>query len=252
MKIHVYAICWNEEKILPFFIRHYEPIAEKIIIYDNESTDNSRKIIEASKTCIYKTYSSNNQIRDDLYTSIKNTAWKESVGHADWVFILDMDEFIYSASGVIKELKRLKRIGFSLIRPTGYNMVMNAINWDSEMQLTDIGKFGAPWPPQNKPCIFNPNQIREINYTNGAHDCFPESKWQVKKNRFLQKRFKNNLMLLHYKYLGPDYTLYRYRLMRQRLSEYNKASGAGEHYNRKDEEFVNEFKAWKEISEVII
>ena len=30
MKIWAYAICWNEEKILPYYLRHYEKFCDKI------------------------------------------------------------------------------------------------------------------------------------------------------------------------------------------------------------------------------
>src|SRR5579883_908706 len=32
--IHVYAVCHNEELLLPYFLRHYEDFAERIIIFD--------------------------------------------------------------------------------------------------------------------------------------------------------------------------------------------------------------------------
>jgi len=49
MTIDVFTTCYNEEIILPYFIRHYKQFARNITIYDNMSTDNSINIIEESE-----------------------------------------------------------------------------------------------------------------------------------------------------------------------------------------------------------
>ena len=252
MIIHVYAICWNEEKILPFFIRHYSSIAEKIIIYDNESSDRSREIIESSPKCIYRSYNSNNTIRDDLYASIKNNVWKESRGIADWVIVVDIDEFVYCPTDFFKEIKRLNKIGLSIITPTGYNMIADNIVWDSEKQLHELCKYGSLWIPESKPCVFNPNSVREINYNYGGHKCRPKNLWQKYKNRYLTRIIKNNLFVLHYKYLGLQYTVDRYKSLRSRLSDYNKSVAAGVHYLKSDEKVVEEFNRIKSEAKQII
>lgn len=48
MSIHLYAACWNEERIIPFFLQHYEPLVDRIIIYDDHSTDRSVELLRAS------------------------------------------------------------------------------------------------------------------------------------------------------------------------------------------------------------
>ena len=91
MSIDVFAICYNEEVMLPYFINHYQKMGANITIYDNFSTDRSQEIITESG-CTLLTYDSNNQIRDDLYLQIKNNCWKKS--KAEWVIVCDIDEFI--------------------------------------------------------------------------------------------------------------------------------------------------------------
>ena len=44
MKVKVYSICYNEEYMLPFFLQHYS--FADIVVYDNESTDNSLEIMK--------------------------------------------------------------------------------------------------------------------------------------------------------------------------------------------------------------
>jgi len=48
MKILVTTLARNEENIIPYFVHHYFDIADKIIIVDHQSTDNT--IHEALKT----------------------------------------------------------------------------------------------------------------------------------------------------------------------------------------------------------
>mgnify|MGYP000701398893 CR=1 FL=1 len=37
MKIWAYAVIWNEEKMLDFYLRHYSKFCDKIVFFDNES-----------------------------------------------------------------------------------------------------------------------------------------------------------------------------------------------------------------------
>ena len=51
MKITLYTICYNEQEMLPYFLNHYSKMVDKIVVYDNYSTDNSRQILESFKDC---------------------------------------------------------------------------------------------------------------------------------------------------------------------------------------------------------
>ena len=39
MTIHLYAICWNELRLLRFFFRHYESLVDSFVMFDDGSTD---------------------------------------------------------------------------------------------------------------------------------------------------------------------------------------------------------------------
>ena len=45
--LHLYALCWNEEKMLPHFFRHYDALVDRYFIFDNASSDRSREMLEA-------------------------------------------------------------------------------------------------------------------------------------------------------------------------------------------------------------
>ena len=230
-KIFVYAVCWNEEKLLPFFIEHYSAFADKIIIYDNESTDSSREIMSKHSKVQRREYSSNNQIRDDLYLKIKNHAWKEVRGVADWVIVCDIDEFFYHPS-VKSYLEESKKRGFSVIKPQGYNMASKDFP-SYDKPLTESVKTGLQFDPESKMCVFNPTLIKEINYTAGCHYAKPQGSVKILEDQ----RSK----LLHYKFIGRDNFLDRNKQYRERLSDANLKRGWGAHYLQSVEDHESTF-----------
>ncbi len=243
MKIHVYTLCWNEEVILPYFLRHYETIAEKIIVYDNESTDNSLNILKSHSKVEIRTYCSNDQIRDDLYLDIKNNCWKESRGQADWVIIVDTDEFIYHVD-LIVFLKEKQLEGVTLFKPKGYMMVSEKLPSTQGMIYEEL-KMGISQEASSKPVIFNPNKIEEINFSTGAHSCNPTG--EVKLYESI-----GDLKLLHYKVLSLEYLLTRARKCKERLSDINKQNNWGKHYLVDDKIKIEKFFArLKEATQII-
>lgn len=216
--IHYYSICWNEEKILPFVLDYYAPFCEKIVILDNESDDNSRSIIRLYPNAEVRNYTSNGEIRDDIYLEIKNNIWKESRGKADWVIICDVDEILYHPK-LLKKLDELKSIGISIIRPHGFDMYAESYPEKSLLEITNGIKDNRHL---GKCIIFNPNLIEEINYKTGCHKCYPTGKIKFYK--------KDDIKLLHYKCLNLDFLVERFDLLKKRLSNYNIENKFGKHY----------------------
>lgn len=216
--IHYYSICWNEEKILPFVLDYYAPLCEKIVIMDNESDDNSHEIIKSYSNAEVRTYSSNGEIRDDIYLEIKNNIWKESRGKADWVIVCDTDEILYHPQ-LLSKLDELKSKKVSIIRPHGFDMFAKSFPEKSLLEITtgikDNRHFG-------KCIIFNPNLIEEINYKSGCHKCSPTGQIKFYK--------KDDVKLLHYKSLDLQYLIKRFEIFRERLSNYNIDNKLGKHY----------------------
>ena len=97
--IHVYSVCWNEEKFLPFYLKHYSSFAEKIIVYDNESTDNTLKILKQNPKVEIKTYKTGNKNDAITKTELLEKSWKKSRGKADWIILADIDELIHPRGG---------------------------------------------------------------------------------------------------------------------------------------------------------
>lgn len=243
MKVHVYTLCWNEEIILPYFLKHYETIAEKIIVYDNMSTDSSLDILKAHPKVEMRSFSSNNEFRDDMHRDIKNNCWKEARGKADWVIVVDTDEFIYHVDlyGFFKN-HLLK--GTTLFKPKGYMMVSEKLPTTKGMIYEEI-KTGVPQEFSSKPVVFNPNKIEEINFSAGAHSCEPTGEVNLYES-------SGDLKLLHYKVLSLDYLLTRSRQCKERLSDINKQNNWGIHYTVDEQIKTQKFFDRLEEAKIII
>lgn len=240
--VHLYALCWNEEKIIPFFLRHYNQFVDQFFIYDNESTDNSVHLFLQQPNVIVRSYSSNGQIRDDFYLAIKNHEWKKSRDIADIVIVCDMDEFLY-APEIMHILTKFKTDPFTIIRPTGFDMISANFNFNNNEQITNTVQFGVRKPDFDKLIIFKPNSIVDMNYLAGCHSAKPVGDIQYG---------DYDVKLLHYKNLTFNYVLERMHIFKTRLSDYNMKYKYGIQYTFDDSEHIKYFLSTLQKSTKII
>ena len=231
MKIQAYVICKNEELIMPHLLNYYSKFCYKITFFDNESTDNTVDIIKNFKGCETEviSYSTNGEIRDDVYIQIKNNCWKDS--DADYVIVIDSDEFLYHED----LLEFLHNNQFDIYYPTGYNMISNYFPSDYSKLITSQVQYGAYCKNYSKSVIFNPKTIKEVNYGIGAHESNPIGFSEI------TIYSGEELKLLHYKNLGFDYRYNKNSAYGQTLSMFNRNHGFGWHYNLDKEGQYNEF-----------
>ena len=45
LRVHLYAQCWNEGFMLPYFFRHYDSFVDRYVIFDDGSNDRSLAIL---------------------------------------------------------------------------------------------------------------------------------------------------------------------------------------------------------------
>jgi glycosyltransferase involved in cell wall biosynthesis len=247
MKIWIYTLCYNEEKIITFFLQHYA-FADKIIVYDNESTDNSVKLFkESSLNCDIRTYKSNNTINDMLYLEIKNNAWKEARNNnVDYVIVVDMDEFLIAENNSnISDF--LQKYPATIYEVDGFEMISTCENpvYKNDTPLTCQCLYGTFSEYYCKSVIFSPSQVQEINYFPGCHYCEPILNVE---NTTIHK-----LRLLHFKYaFGPQFVIDRYRLYEERLSEENKNNDFGHHYSWSSSKILKEYNSLLKNSSKIL
>ena len=236
MIVHVYALCWNEEKMLPFFFKHYDNIADQYYIFDNDSTDDSLSMLrENPKVVIDKFEVTGNSL---VLAGLDqfNHFWKKSRGKADWVIVCEVDEHIYHPN-LRKYLEECTAKGITLIVPSGYEMFSEFFP-NSDRPLYQTVRNGIKSYMMDKPQIFNPNAIQEINFSPGRHNASPIGN--------VIKPPNNEVLLLHYKVLGYDYVNARQSALRQGLREVDIANGWGIQYTFDEKTKLEQFEKFKD------
>ncbi len=249
MKIAVYTLCYNEEFILPFFIKHYSRYTDPslITIYDNHSTDSSRQIAKDAG-CRVLTFSSSNKFRDDIQQKIKNKCWKRQKNKADWVIIVDADEFIYH-SDLLDFLTKAKAKKIHLCKATGYQMISKDFSCvDYSEQLYHTFKTGIHLVEYDKPCILDPTALKSTNFIVGNHEADPKLYNSSKAVNI----DKDNLKLLHYSCFSWQYYWDKMQRRFARLSKWNLNNNWGIHYHGSEEEHRSIFDNWLQKAEIVI
>lgn len=241
--IHYYAVCWNEERILPYVLDYYKRFVDEFYIYDNHSTDKSIEIIQ-SFDHTHVSFFETEGFSDTVHMNIKNSAWKQSRGKADFVVVCDTDEFLY-ADEVKTFLSQAFVNHYSYFVPYGYNMYAAVLPAYKEgIVISDELRRGVAAKNFSKAILFDPHRIVDINYTPGCHSSTPVG--------IVKKYHSPDFKLLHYKYIDIDYLIARHNIYAQRLSADNLANNYGIEYLKKIEQLKSEYEhGMKEAKEII-
>ena len=218
MRIHVYTVAWNEEMMMPFFLRHYSRFCEKIVVFDNESTDGTREIVSACPQAELRSYATNNQSSERSKMHIRNSAYKESRDRADWVIVCDVDEFLYHPR-LLTQLRYYRWLGVNFPKVRGFDMVPDSAPGPNE-NLAARYRFGVSNGRFDKRIIFSPHL--EMQYAPGSHSAVRPSG--------ARESLRADLKLLHYKMLNQEYFVQRNRLLGARRSEDNVSNNWASHY----------------------
>lgn len=241
--IHYYAVCWNEERILPYVLDYYKRFVDEFFIYDNYSSDKSVEIIQSyDHTHVF--FFETEGFSDTVHMNIKNSVWKQSRGRADYVVVCDMDELLY-ADDVKIFLNQVLTNHYSYFVPNGYNMYAKAMpEYKKGIVISDELKRGVEAENFSKAILFDPHRIVEINYTPGCHSSSPIG--------IVKKYHSPDFKLLHYKYIDIDYLIARHSSYAQRLSADNLANNYGIEYLKKIEQLQAEYEqGMREAKEII-
>jgi glycosyltransferase involved in cell wall biosynthesis len=270
MRVWAYCTEWNEERMIPYYIRHYSQFCEKIIFYDNESTDRSREIIESYPNTEVRVYQTGGVLNDQMHVDLKEMCILEAKKNGvDYAIVSDCDEFIYHED-ILKFLDTHLDL-HSVLYPIGYQMVSDTFP-KTEGNIYDEINIGKPDGWYCKPILINLHLIESVKFTEGCHEIYypPKSRLladvyhPIPKNKrpngqIGNKKWGNlhhladsapsytdhDLKLLHYKYVGREYLKARYQEYARRIGRANKIKGYGSHYqkaldeNKIDLEFDN-------------
>ncbi len=221
-RIVCYFINFNDSFYLPFLAKHYGSFCERIVMYDNYSTDNS---VELAKSLGFEVryFGIKGVLDDQIYLDIKNHCWKECRGKGiDYVIVCDADEFV-----CIDDLQGTSPI------VTGYNIISDNLPKESIFEL-NTGEYSESY---SKQAIFSPDAINEINFVHGCHKNYIQG--------LISKT--GSCRLIHFRQIGGiERMLERHSEYRKRMSAFNLKHGMGVHYLHSDEQKINEWNTLKE------
>jgi len=195
MVIWLYCIFSNEAQLLPFFLRHYAPQVDRMFLFDNASTDNSRELISAYANTALCEYPADKPIMDSVSAAhFLSEAYHAARGEADYVICVDCDEFLWSGPVSLHEsLRGYKQQDIRAIKAQGYQMVSDVFP-TCDAPITDQIHYGIRDAEYDKVCIFDPTL--DLQWRPGRHVCNIAGSVTA---------YQTAIKLLHYRYLGLEY-----------------------------------------------
>lgn len=206
MRVWLYCICRNEERILPYFLRHYSPWVERMTFYDDHSTDQTRAILAHCPKAIVADWPGEPGIVDDQFLEFANERWKDARGHADYVVFVDADEFLYHPN-ILGVLTGYLHADIDVPQIQGYTMVSKSFP-TTQGQIYDEVRCGFPDGIWSKPAIFR----KHMWWTVGRHG-LDFAQFNPTSSSLAE------IKLLHYRALGMDYVRWRHNRNWERVPE---------------------------------
>lgn len=215
VKVYVCCICRNEERLLPYFLRHYEQFATKMVFWDDHSTDATRSLLAAHPRVTLHDWPGPSGIVDEVFKEFAEREYKRFRGETDWIIWADADEIIYHPD-MLQLLRVYQDMGVQVPLVQGYGMVSHRMPTGSG-QIYDEIRTGYAAPTYAKPVVFRSNV--DMRWHHGKHQLA---------DGFTPYRSQSaELKLLHYRWLDPEYVQYRNQNNWNRMPEKNRQGGFG-------------------------
>lgn len=225
ISIHLHLLCYNEQYLLPSILEYYSKQVDKITVYDNHSTDQSRNIAKQFGANVVM-FGKPGVLDDREYLRIKNASRRID----DWSIVCDADELLWHPRGIRNAIQDEHRRGATYLRIKGFNIYSDTDITEVD-NITDINT-GFWYKPFDKNIAFNGQKLLP-NYTPGAHSWRPKGFVSPSHEQFY---------LLHYRCIGGVQRMIdRHKHYASRLSQFNRQNKLGFHYLRTEKEIVEEW-----------
>ncbi|MEM0896166.1 MAG: glycosyltransferase family 2 protein [Verrucomicrobiota bacterium] len=221
MVVHLHSSCWNEARMLPYYFRHYDEVVDHFFIHDNASDDESLAICAAHpRVTVLPLVLEGDSVCQSAFEQV-NEFWHGSRGAADWTAVCNIDEFFW-VPGLRGYLEKCRADGVSYIPSRGYQMVSEKFpGLDDDLARTI--RTGVWDPHFGKPSFFNPDAITDSGFGMARHSAEPKGEVVIPDEQ--------EMMLLHYKYIGWEYLEARHAELHARMRERDREKKWGYHYD---------------------
>tara|TARA_R100000005_G_C4990745_1_gene198180 strand:+ start:30 stop:797 length:768 start_codon:yes stop_codon:yes gene_type:complete len=253
MKVLVTTLVRNEERIIPYFIHHYSDIADKIVLIDHESTDQTvqtaLRVAEDTGVDLEVFTMRNDGYDEVMLKNVKEGAYHKFKDNFDIVIVVDADEFLHHPDGTRSRLREVHDSNKEfVIKPTGYQMVSKTFPVYSGSKLTDLITEGTYSEGFSKKCCFTADLQLRIAF--GMH----LSEHYNQNNELVESMDNLGFMMLHYKLIDLEYRIERIRDTRENLSQLGRdmlsqgiSKQIGFERERLEEEYNNQYDQRKTL-----
>ena len=206
MKVDLFAVMYNEEFMLPYFLRHYEKFVDRIFVWNDDSTDRTLEILQSHPKVTVLPMEVHGDNDPYWITSLYPQYEQLSRNIADYVICADTDEFIYHPD-ILSILEQEKEKGTQVIYCKGYTMISENLPVTTGQIYEEI-KLGLPDKLESKWTIHSPDI--HIRHRKGRHSA-PHIQGEFIANP------ATGIKLLHYRFISETYFEYRNKINRDRL-----------------------------------
>lgn len=163
-KVWTFSVCYNEARMAPWFVRHYSPWVDRMVIWDESSTDETQDILRGCANVDLRPWP-HRGLDDNRFLEAVNGWYQEARGKADWVAWVDMDELIYHPN----MLEMLEKTDADVMPSTGYALISPS-GWPdakSKGQLYELVRTGLRQTNFDKKLLFRSSI--NMTHTFGRH-----------------------------------------------------------------------------------
>lgn len=247
MKLYGVTLTYNESDIVPFTMSYHKRLGfDKLIVYDNESTDNTVELLSKYPFVDIKTYQTNNTINDLAYLEIKNNApfqFNIEDNESTWLYVGDFDEVLYCNGDFRTKLEELDKLGYTCFNGQMIQPISDEFPIIPNGELVhEVVRDALFWGQDGfKLTLFKINGLQKLQYTPGAHLVTVYSNLPYKSIN----ETTNDIIGFHIKQLGYNRCFNKMKSAAKRLSEINKKCQFGGHYITFSDE-TNFHNMWQE------
>ncbi len=137
LKIAVVTMVYNEAMLLPYFLRHYSYLDEIHVLYETDSTDESLEILTRAPNVVIEKCHIEGGLDDIEKIKLINQAVQNT--NADWVYVVDPDEFIFPPNNESPH-NFLKRQVCDVVRSGMFQVYRHRDDKDLEPSLPPISQ----------------------------------------------------------------------------------------------------------------